>query len=181
MKYDRILFIISSLLIFTLSSCVTMAPPKSVPETGKTLFVGRIIYEGSGLKNRAVNMNGKFLKNIELTLDQPSGTLTIKSGDEGIFYFFGDTRNYYRIKSVFFKREDANGSWSSTGFDLRPNFLIKSTVDGVTNIGTFYWRKTEKGNRINKTGEHDEVMNIFKKLFPDNIWAKERWTNILPA
>ncbi|WDP90591.1 MAG: hypothetical protein HUN04_13165 [Desulfobacter sp.] len=165
------------LMVLFLSSCVPMTPPKALPEKGKTLFVGRVIYEGSGVGGGAVSLNGKALKNLEVTIKNQSEKFTVKTGDEGLFYFYGTSKDYYRIIRFQIKRT-IGGAWSS--HSSRVYYTILGESDGVTNIGTFNWKVTSENSNILRSEKYSEVQSLFKKIFPENHWNDERWTQIYP-
>ncbi len=165
------------LLFFLCLSCVAIAPPRHVPEAGKSLIVGRLIFDGSDIDYLTVNLNGKAFENIEVVISHNHRDFKVKTVKEGLFYFLGDSSEIYRITGFNIKRSQGARTWSSLSKSLNEYNSVLAAGRGITYAGSYRWNVMGRSGNTFCYDEFVDVQSIFERNFPQSPWCNELWTN----
>ncbi|MFD2176749.1 hypothetical protein [Veronia pacifica] len=166
-NFSKVFFLVIS---FILIGCAS--GPNSKPEKGKSLVVGKIVYEGKDIFNRLANLNGIAKGGIKLYFTRENGKIeSVTSGQGGFFYILTNSGERINLNEVKLKRTRGNDS-SSTFKSI--NMIVTSNDSGVTMLGDISWKKT--GSKSWYSIKNLNLRDEFVSTYPNNVWNDENWS-----
>jgi hypothetical protein len=165
-----------SALLFVLG-CSSV--PKAT-EKNPTLFVGKIMYIGSGnpAQRNGISFNGTIEFGVEISIKNEATQATVKatSGKNGLFYTNQIQEGRYSISELFLKKTAIDSAFS-TIYTLPQNLLFEVVKGKVNNAGTVIWLNTNNRHKVEQVYDSTEVKDEFIKQFPKSPWNGQEWVN----
>lgn len=163
------LFLAVSVLLMSLCSCATNSRTEVEPvNSGDALLVGRIIFDV-----RHSYINGMHKKGIQLeVVDMNShDSFTLYTDSEGLFFMPAVPGHKYRLFSLYYTRNNGDGSWMSDNlfYDFEPVIkagAVNIVCDMLVEVEYDDWIKTPRTDTFN------EVMSAFEKNYKGSKWLE---------